>query len=261
MSFCAADSVAWVFVNTTQTPPTAQNDALDLAPLCGGCDLRLTTTAKAITPFAGLASFTEWLRHIGFCKAVADAMPFAYRSPRALPLVDIFTAFLVSVILGASRFSHCDWLRFDSALHALLGIVRFPANDAILRFFGRFSQGCIERCFRPLTRWLLALLMAPAEGFTLDMDSTIFNREGSQEGAAKGCPSAKLGALSLSKRQPAPPRTQEPPSPARCSGRGPLRPPCLAAQWQHGGGARCARLSRRSPRAAARGLAHPLRAR
>lgn len=178
--------MAWVFVNTTPTPPTAQNDALDLTPLCGGGDLRLTTTAKAITPFAGLASFTDWLRHIGFYKAVADAMPFAYRSPRALPLVDIFTAFLVSVILGASRFAHCDWLRFDSALHALLGIVRFPANDAILRFFGRFSQGCIERCFRPLTRWLLALLMAPAEGFTLDMDSTIFNREGSQQGAAKG---------------------------------------------------------------------------
>lgn len=178
--------MAWVFVNTTPTPPTAQNDALDFTPLCGGSDIQLTTTPKAITPFAGLASFADWLRHIGFYTAVAEAMPFAYRSPRALPLVDIFTAFLISVILGASRFAHCDWLRFDSALHALLGIVRFPANDAILRFFARFSQGCIERCFRPLTRWLLALLKAPGEGFTLDMDSTIFNREGSQEGAAKG---------------------------------------------------------------------------
>ena len=66
-----------MFVNTTQTLPAAQNDALDLTPLCGGCDLRLTTTSKAITPFAGLASFTDWLRHIGFYKAVADSMPFA----------------------------------------------------------------------------------------------------------------------------------------------------------------------------------------
>lgn len=178
--------MAWVFVTTTQTPPTAQNDAVDFTPLCGGGDIQLTTTLKAITPFAGLASFLAWLRQIGFHKAVADAMPFRYRSPRALPLVDIFTAFIVSVILGASRFAHCDSLRFDSALHALLGIARFPANDAILRFFARFSQGCIEGFFRPLTRWLLALLKAPAAGFTLDMDSTVFSREGSQEGVAKG---------------------------------------------------------------------------
>jgi hypothetical protein len=159
---------------------------MDFTPLCGGRDIQLTTTLKAVTPFAGLASFLAWLRHIGFHTVVAQAMPFAYRSPRALPLVDIFTAFLISVVLGASRFAHCDWLRFDTALHALLGIARFPANDAILRFFGRFSQGHIEAFFRPLTRWLLALLRPPAGGFTLDMDSTIFNREGSQEGAAKG---------------------------------------------------------------------------
>lgn len=178
--------MAWVFVNTTQTSPAAQNGVFDFTPLCGGRDLQLTTTAKAVTPFAGLASFIAWLRHIGFCRVAAEAMPFAYLSPRALPLVDIFTAFLVSVILGASRFAHCDWLRFDKALHALLGIRRFPADDAILRFFGRFTQGRIEAFFRPLTRWLLALLKPPAGGFTLDMDSTVLNREGSQEGAAKG---------------------------------------------------------------------------
>lgn len=178
--------MAWVFVKTNQTSCAAQNDALDFTPLCGGRDLQLTTTLKAVTPFAGLTSFIAWLRHIGFYKVVAEAMPFTYLSPRALPLVDIFTAFLISVVLGASRFAHCDWLRFDTALHAMLGIRRFPANDAILRFFGRFTQGRIEAFFRPLTRWLLTLLKPPAGGFTLDMDSTIFNREGSQEGAAKG---------------------------------------------------------------------------
>jgi len=113
-------------------------------------------------------------------------MPFSYASPNAIPLADTLCAFLVSLILGASRFAHCDWLRFDSALHAMLGIVRFPGNDAILRFFGRFTQGRIEAFFRPLSRWLVGLLTAPAEGFSLDLESTILNREGHQEGAAKG---------------------------------------------------------------------------
>jgi len=44
----------------------------------------------------------------------------------------------------------------------------------------------MEAFFRPLFRRLLALLKPPAEGFTLDLDSTIFAREGSQQGAAKG---------------------------------------------------------------------------
>ena len=123
---------------------------------------------------------------IGFYQRLAQAMPFSYASPNAIPLADTLCAFLVSVIMGASRFAHCDWLRFDSALHSMLGIVRFPGNDAILRFFGRFTQPYIEAFFRPLSKWLVSLLTPPAEGFSLDLDSTIFNREGHQEGAAKG---------------------------------------------------------------------------
>ena len=35
---------------------------------------------------------------------------------------------------GASRFAHAGWLRHDKAFHALLGMERFPAEDAIRRF-------------------------------------------------------------------------------------------------------------------------------
>lgn len=173
-------------MTTTQTPLATQNDDMDFAQLSGAGQIKFSTTSKAVTPFAGLASFIAWLRQIGFYKQVNQLMPFSYASPNAIPLADTLCAFLFSVILGASRFAHCDWLRFDSALHAMLGIVRFPAADAILRFFGRFTQGRIEAFFRPLNHWLVGLLMPPAEGFSLDLDSTILNREGHQEGAAKG---------------------------------------------------------------------------
>lgn len=133
-----------MFVNTTPTPPTAQNDAVDFAPLAGARHLLLTTTSKAVTPFAGLASFIVWLRQIGFLDQAARALPFSYASPNAIPLTHTFTAFLLSVVVGASRFAHCDWLRFDSAWHALLGFKRFPGGDAILRFFARFSQGYVK---------------------------------------------------------------------------------------------------------------------
>ena len=178
--------MVWEFMKTFQTLPAAQNVDMDFAPLSGAGQVLLSSTPKSITPFAGVVSFIAWLRRIGFYQRVAAGMPFAYSSPNAIPLVDTFFAFLFSVILGASRFAHCDWLRFDNALHALLGVARFPGCDAVLRFFAKFSQGAVEAFFRPLTRWLLTLLRPPKDGFSLDLDSTIFNREGSQEGAAKG---------------------------------------------------------------------------
>jgi hypothetical protein len=71
-------------------------------------------------------------------------------------------------------------------LPALLGLERFPSDDTIRNFFLRFSQAHIEAFWRPLWRWLLRLLQCPSGGFALDLDSTVFGREGKQEGARKG---------------------------------------------------------------------------
>lgn len=113
-------------------------------------------------------------------------MPFKLTSPNAIPPAHTLTAFFFSLIVGASRFAHSDWLRADKALHAMLGIPRFPGTDTIRNFFSRFSQSAIESFWRPLWRWLLPHFAAPQQGFSLDLDSTIFQRSGRQQGAAKG---------------------------------------------------------------------------
>jgi hypothetical protein len=92
-----------------------------------------------------------------------------------------------SVIAGAQRFAHANQLRADRALHALLGMNRFPSDDTILNYFRRFTQGEIEHFWRPLWRWLIGRLPALASGYSLDLDSTIFDRHGTQQqGAARG---------------------------------------------------------------------------
>jgi hypothetical protein len=94
---------------------------------------------------------------------------------------------MLSVIAGAQRFAHANQLRADRALHALLGMRRFPSDDTILNYFRRFSQAEIERFWRPLWRWLIGRLPWQASGYSLDLDSTIFSRQGTQQqGAAKG---------------------------------------------------------------------------
>lgn len=144
-------------------------------------------TPKAISPFGGLASFISFLGSIGFAQEVQRRLPFAQpASNNAIPLAHSLTAFLMSVVVGARRFAHCEWLRADRVLHALLGLDRFPNDDPIRNFFLRFSQSDIERFWRPLWRWLLCLVKCPKAGFALDLDSTVFCREGKQEGAANG---------------------------------------------------------------------------
>ncbi len=89
---------------------------------------------------------------------------------------------LMAVVVGACRFAHCEWLRADRVLHTMLGLARFSSDDTIRNFFLRFRQADIEAFWR----WLLRLLKCPAAGGSLDLDSTVFCREGKQQGARKG---------------------------------------------------------------------------
>lgn len=168
-------------------PTLHKTTRAEITPLFGEAKLVLGETPKAISPFGGLASFISFLGQIGFAREVQQHLPFAApASNNALPLAHSLTAFLLSVVVGARRFAHCEWLRADKVLHALLGFSRFPSDDTIRNFFLRFKQADIEAFWRPLWRWLLWLVKCPTAGFSLDLDSTVFCREGQQEGARKG---------------------------------------------------------------------------
>jgi len=168
-------------------PTLHKTTRTELTPLFGDAKLVLDETPKAISPFGGLASFLSFLGQIGLAQQVQEHLPFAEpASHNAIPLAHCLTAFLLSVVVGARRFAHAQWWRADRVLHALLGIARFPSDDTIRNFFLRFRQADIEAFWRPLWRGLLLLVRCPVLGFSLDLDSTVFCREGTQEGALKG---------------------------------------------------------------------------
>jgi hypothetical protein len=174
-----------------------QTTPAQISPLFGGAKLVLDETPKAITPFGGLASFVEFLGRIGYVDQLQAALPFAApTSNNAIPLAHTLTAFMVAVVTGARRFAHTQWLRADHALHAMLGMERFPGDDTIRNFFARFSQATVEAFWRPNWKWLLARLSPRSEGFHLDLDSTVLQRSGQQEGAAKGYNPARPGRKS-----------------------------------------------------------------
>jgi len=154
--------------------------------LWGGKKVELRETERAVTPFGGLVVFFEFLRRIGYGPAVRLHLPFSLTSPNAIDPVETFTAFLLSVVAGARRFAHTSVLRSDVALHALLGICRFPIDDTVRNLFKRFGQGQCQRFFSGLWSWQLERLPACSSGYSLDLDSTVFERYGRQQGALRG---------------------------------------------------------------------------
>jgi len=154
----------------------------------------LRSTPRPVTPFGGLIVLIEFWRALRLPDALRSLMPFEYHSPNSIGPVNILLAFWLSVTAGARRFSHANLLRADLALRALLGWSRWPSDDAIRSFFARFKWRQVDAFFPPLTRWLLDRV--PARHTALDLDSTVFERYGKQEGAKKGYNPRRPGRLS-----------------------------------------------------------------
>lgn len=116
----------------------------EIQALLSGERLILRETQRAVTPFGGGAVFIAYPRRIDLVRKVREHMPVQWRSPNHIDPTATFTSFLIAVLAGAKRFANANLLRGDRALHAMLGLPRFPSNDTIRNLFRRFTMGHIE---------------------------------------------------------------------------------------------------------------------
>lgn len=144
----------------------------------------LRETKRAVTPFGGLAVLVELLRKMGAMEAVGERLPFQYRSNNASRPEHILLAFWLGVVAGARRFSHLQMLRADRALQGLCGVRSFPTDDTVRNFFRRFGPRQVAQFFPSLWRWFFS--QQAVRTCMLDLDSTLLQRFGCQEGAARG---------------------------------------------------------------------------
>ena len=167
--------------NTTDTSVPRE-----ISALLSSERLILRETKRAVTPFGGAAVFVRYLDKIDLVGKLRQWMPVRWRSPNQIDPTHTFIAFLMAVLAGARRFAHSEWLRGDRVVHALLGLERFPTDDTIRNLFRRFGMKEVQEFFEPLSDWQMQRLPVRPEGYTLDLDSTVFERYGQQEGSLKG---------------------------------------------------------------------------
>jgi len=152
--------------------------------LLGSKKIEITFTNKPVTPWGGLTLFSGLARQIGLEQALREALPFQLTSPNATDPVEIVLAFMAGVLTGSRRLAHVERIRWDQGVRQILGLKRFVSDTTMGRFFKRFTEGIVTQAFESLMRWELGLIALNED--ILDLDSTIMERYGKQEGAYLG---------------------------------------------------------------------------
>ena len=147
-------------------------------------NLPIEYSDKPVTPFGGMALIKRFVDQVGIREHLATLDLPQGGSNRAYDSVHIIESFWMGIWTGASRYIHCDWLRQDQALAAIFGYNNLPSQSTYSRFFGKFSQARNTEIFPELQRWFFSQINIGA--VTVDFDSTVIEREGNQEGSAKG---------------------------------------------------------------------------
>lgn len=152
-------------------------------------------TDKEITPWSGFAFLRNMTEKMGV-REFFSGLDFLPKpgSNRGYSPVDIMEGFIVSVWCGANRFLHTEITRHDKALVKLFGWKQAPGNDTYKRFFRKFNHSTSQELSRSLFGWIFKNIKF--DRYTLDCDSSVNTRYGSQEGAKKGYNAPKPGRAS-----------------------------------------------------------------
>ena len=159
-------------------------------------ELPIEYTAKPLSGWGGLSLMFEYLERIGFYDQLRDSVKEVKVSNNRVERFDSILTFLVTVLIGGNRFAHVQRVFHDEVVRRILGAKRLGSEDTVRRFFLSLSRSEAEDLYTSLQRFSNALLLEHTNEDVLDLDSTILERYGHQEGVAKGYHSTRAAQLS-----------------------------------------------------------------
>ena len=153
-------------------------------------------TAKALSGWGGLAVFFEYTSNAGFFEVLERVLPSKKASPNQVSSIDIVKTLFATVLIGGNRFAHVERVRGDEVIRTIGGMDRVGGADTARRFFDALSASECEEIYFKLQGVMGGMLWNRTKEDVLDLDSTILERYGSQQGVSKGYHTARAGQLS-----------------------------------------------------------------
>lgn len=144
-----------------------------------------------VTPLGQLVFFCQFLATSGLYSKWVAKCPLRYASPNAPKVGDVLGTAVLSILSGASRYSHVTALRGDQVNPPGLGMGKVVSEDSLRRAFEKEDGAA-------LAQWQSQALLetyAPAleQPWIADLDVTIKPIYGHQEGADLGYNPQKPG--------------------------------------------------------------------
>jgi len=158
--------------------------------------LKVEYTTKPVSGWGGLISIGRFFEGLGVRKFLERALPDGRRSNNQVPVIDMALQFIVTVLTGGKRFEHVERVREDSVVKQIMRVRRFGSASSLTRYLGNFLPSQSEHMHVTLSALVFELLGRVASSDVLDLDSTVFQRYGKQEGSTKGYNPVRPGARS-----------------------------------------------------------------
>jgi hypothetical protein len=154
-------------------------------------ELKIEYTDKELTPWGGMVLMKKFIERTEINKQLALLQLPSQGSNRGYDPIQLINNFWISIWSGASRYEHLEVTRQDPVIQKIFGWKRMAGHKAFQRYFQKFSQATNHRVITELFRWFFKQIHF--DNYTLDVDSTILTRYGTQEGASKGYNPNKRG--------------------------------------------------------------------
>jgi hypothetical protein len=144
-----------------------------------------------VTPLGQLAFFVDFLKTAGLWEQWVQACPLEYSSNNAPAVGDVLGTLFLSALAGHRRYAHVTSLRADQVSPGMLGMGKVVSEDSARSAFKDADPGAcagwqqehLRFCYEPLLY----------EPWILDVDVTVKQLYGRQEGACKGYNPQKPG--------------------------------------------------------------------
>ena len=157
-------------------------------------EIRVLFTDKNVTAWGGMKLMKDLVDSIGIKEFMGGLNLPQSGSNRGYDPMQIIECFWTSIWIGAGRFSHSAYLRYDKVLQEIFGWKQAPSQSTYSRFFQKFSWKRNTEVFVPLQKWFVDNLKI--KNVTLDFDSSVMTRYGEQQGSKVGYNPNKPGRAS-----------------------------------------------------------------
>ncbi len=157
-------------------------------------EIQVVFSDKKVTAWGGMKLMKDMLDGIGIKEFMSGLDLPEKGSNRGYEAMQIIECFWASIWIGAGRFSHSAYLRYDKVLQEIFGWKQAPSQSTYSRFFQKFSWKRNTEVFVPLQKWFVDNLKI--KNITIDFDSSVITRYGEQEGSKVGYNANKPGRAS-----------------------------------------------------------------